>query len=294
MCHRFPARPNILILDEPTSGLDSSACYQTVALLQRLTKMGKNSIAVVATIHQPSARVFNLFDHVYILSYNGHCIYEGSVPNLLPNLASVELICPQFHNPADFIAEVGSGEHGIEPVESLIRYKQNDDRALTEHIGNSRSLTEYSEMASHPIFSHLWILYERCTLMTIRDPMLNTLRLLSHVATAVFIGILYGPYLGAPSLCPPIISPLNDLENFPAYRQEYQRDVVTSTENLAFIFFMLMFNLFGSMMPTIMAFPSQMFILRKEKINGWYSLFTYFLAMSVSEIPFQVSADSFW
>lgn len=102
---------------------------------------------------------------------------------------------------------------------------------------------------------------------------------------------MYGPTIGKPSLCPPLESPLNDLESFPTYRLKFQEETVTSTENLAFVFFTLMFVMFGSMMPTIMTFPANLSNIRKEKINGWYSVAAYYVALSIAEIPFQVCGD---
>jgi len=163
-------RPNILILDEPTSGLDSSACFQTVSVMQRLSKNDRHPIAVVATIHQPSARVFNLFDHIYVISYNGYCIYEGSPQQMLDHLTSVDLHCPQFHNPADYIAEVASAEHGTEALERLIEVKHRQDAALDVQKGSSRSLAQYSEMNNYPTLLHIWILIQRTTLHILRDP----------------------------------------------------------------------------------------------------------------------------
>lgn len=156
--------------------------------MQRLAKNERNPTAVVATIHQPSARVFSLFDHVYVISYNGHCIYEGSPKGMLAHLTSVDLRCPQFHNPADYIAEVASGEYGAEALEKLIEVKRIEDAGAGEPLGSNRSLAKYSESNSYPTFLHLWILMQRTTMHILRDPMLNSLRLLSHLLTALFIG----------------------------------------------------------------------------------------------------------
>lgn len=285
-------RPNILILDEPTSGLDSSACFQTVSVMQGLTKDPHYPTGVVCTIHQPSARVFNLFDHIYIISYNGYCIYEGTPQHMLDYLSNVGLVCPQFHNPADFIAEVASGEYGHDEVQRLIEVKErNDLRLPDDQVGSDLSLAQYSSQIHYPTFLHIWILLQRTTKQILRDPMLNWLRLFSHVITAIFIGLLYGTEVGEPALCPPLESPLNDLERFSEYRAKYQADLITSTENLAFIFFTLMFTLFGAMMPIIMTFPANLNVLKKEKTNGWYSLAAYYTALSLAEIPFQVSID---
>lgn len=81
------------------SGLDSSSCSQCVGLLKNLAN--RQGLTIICTIHQPSALVFEMFDKVYTV-VEGHCIYQGPVPELLPFLAEHHLHCPTYHNPADF------------------------------------------------------------------------------------------------------------------------------------------------------------------------------------------------
>jgi ATP-binding cassette subfamily G (WHITE) protein 2 (PDR) len=71
------AKPQILIfLDEPTSGLDSRSSWAICKVMRKLADHGQ---PVLATIHQPSAVLFEQFDRLLFLGQGGKTIYFGEI-----------------------------------------------------------------------------------------------------------------------------------------------------------------------------------------------------------------------
>lgn len=71
------AKPQLLLfLDEPTSGLDSQTSWAICDLMEKLTRNGQ---AILCTIHQPSAMLFQRFDRLLFLAKGGRTVYFGEV-----------------------------------------------------------------------------------------------------------------------------------------------------------------------------------------------------------------------
>ncbi|KAL0685337.1 hypothetical protein Bca4012_052185 [Brassica carinata] len=98
--------PSLLLLDEPTSGLDSTTAARIVATLRSLARGGRT---VVTTIHQPSSRLYRMFDKVLVLS-DGSPIYSGDSGRVMEYFGSIGFQPgSSFVNPADFVLDLANG-----------------------------------------------------------------------------------------------------------------------------------------------------------------------------------------
>ncbi|XP_008551030.1 ATP-binding cassette subfamily G member 4 [Microplitis demolitor] len=343
--------PPIMFFDEPTSGLDSSSCFQCISLLKTLARGGRT---IICTIHQPSARLFEMFDALYTLA-EGQCVYQGSTSQLVPFLRYQGLNCPSYHNPASFIIEVACGEYGdnISTMVNAIKNGKHDIRdgypfpdSKSDNLNNAHQgvngltkdekspglhevipITDKNDASNikekypekteslnlkdnHPnggviptyatndISKHelvitvdekkdnidvntslldetmvhtpkryptseltqFWIVLKRTLLFSRRDWTLMYLRLFAHILVGLLIGALY-----------------YDIGN----------DGGKVLSNLGFLFFNMLFLMYTSMTITILSFPLEMPVLMKENFNRWYSLKSYYLAITISDLPFQ-------
>ncbi|KAI4842430.1 putative ABC transporter, partial [Aureobasidium sp. EXF-8846] len=109
--------PNILFLDEPTSGLDSVASLQVVSLLK--TYAQEHKLIVVASIHQPSAATFQLFDKLLLLSQGQTC-YFGSVSKASSYFSSLGLPVPNLMSLSEHILDLTNTDFDLEHLDEQV------------------------------------------------------------------------------------------------------------------------------------------------------------------------------
>ncbi|KAI9095938.1 ABC-2 type transporter-domain-containing protein [Phlyctochytrium arcticum] len=142
------ARPKIVFLDEPTSGLDSQAAFNIVRLLRNLADNGQ---AILCTIHQPSAVLFEQFDALLLLARGGRTVYFGELGHDCEQLLKYferqgAPPCPPTANVAEYMLDViGAGVGGNQksdgpPKDWTVLWKSSPE--------NQQRLAEIDEIRS--------------------------------------------------------------------------------------------------------------------------------------------------
>lgn len=178
--------PRLLLLDECTSGLDTSTATTVVSTLRKIAdsryskdvsqflesnidKDPRNrcdNIAVMATLHQPSSFMWNLFDKILVLA-GGRTIFYGRPEHFWIAMHSIGYQVPPSYNPADYLIEVVSRDdskfpHCYEDRLDLIRAISQTfevDRNITdfiiEHVNNGINIDIGTTLTDAPVVNSL-------------------------------------------------------------------------------------------------------------------------------------------
>ena len=164
------AKPALLMfLDEPTSGLDSQSSWSIVAFLRKLADAGQ---AVLCTIHQPSAILFQEFDRLLFLMKGGKTIYFGDIGKNSKTLLDYferngGEKCPDEANPAEYMLEI-CGKKADRDWSEVWKASVDAKEIQTEldRIHESRKTEPSAETGSNsqfamPLSSQIWYVTQR-------------------------------------------------------------------------------------------------------------------------------------
>ena len=138
------AKPELLLfLDEPTSGLDSQTSWSILDLLDTLTEHGQ---AILCTIHQPSAMLFQRFDRLLLLTSGGRTVYFGDIGKDAVTLASYferngAPKLPEGDNPAEWMLDViGAAPGSHTEVDWPATWRDSPEhKAVLDHLAELKS-----------------------------------------------------------------------------------------------------------------------------------------------------------
>lgn len=269
------AKPGLLLfLDEPTSGLDSQSSWAIVSFLRKLADNGQ---AVLATIHQPSAILFQEFDRLLFLAKGGKTVYFGDIGensktllDYFHNNGAEE--CGEDENPAEYmLTMVGAGASGKSTQDWHEVWKKSQefkdvqkelDRINEEMGGKEPSGAEgsHTEFAM-PFTSQLVEVTKRVFQQYWRTPGYIYSKMILGIASALFIGFSFF---------------------LPGQSQQALQDVVFSVFMVTTIFTTLV----QQIMPRFIT-QRDLYEVR-ERPSKAYSWKAFLIANIVVEIPYQM------
>lgn len=201
------AKPQLLLfLDEPTSGLDGQSAYNVVRFLRKLASAGQ---AILCTIHQPNALLFENFDRLLLLKKGGRCVYFGGIGKdsqiIRDYFARNGAVCPVEANPAEFMLEaIGGGsqrqmggdkdwadrwleseEHQENKREIQILNKESS--ASVDASPSGPAPTQYAQTFSFQLKTVL----ARASLACFRNADYQFTRLFNHITISLLVGLTF-------------------------------------------------------------------------------------------------------
>jgi pleiotropic drug resistance (PDR) family protein len=273
------AKPQLLLfLDEPTSGLDSQTSWSILDLLEKLKNNGQ---AILCTIHQPSAMLFQRFDRLLFLASGGRTVYFGPVgqsSNILTSYFERNggHPCPLEANPAEWMLEVigaAPGSHtDVDWVETWrnspeyhevlaeLEEMKRERSKLTRTTSNTTDKASFREFAA-PLWTQLYVTQIRAFQQYWRTPSYIYSKILLCVASGLFIGFSF----------------------FKA------RNSQQGLQNQMFGIFMLM-TIFGQLVQQIMPmFVTQRALYEvRERPSKTYSWQAFMISNIIVEVPWSI------
>ncbi|KAJ6606274.1 hypothetical protein DFH09DRAFT_1119732 [Mycena vulgaris] len=201
------ASPDVLILDEPTSGLDSVSASRVAKVLHAIAHDSDNPIPVIASIHQPSSQLYQIFDSILLLSH-GRALYSGPgafapAEYFARTAAGIAPPYQQGYNVADYLLEIASEPpvalfqlHSANPLPEEGDGSEkgaaavDGDSALTEKRGGSARQTKSAGRSKYAatFLTQLQYLSGREWKILRRDKTL----FFTHVAVSSVLGVFCG------------------------------------------------------------------------------------------------------
>ncbi|XP_026391527.1 ABC transporter G family member 11-like isoform X1 [Papaver somniferum] len=273
ICIEILTRPKLLFLDEPTSGLDSAASYH---VMNRIVKLSRQyQMTVIASIHQPSSEVFDLFHNLCLLS-SGRTIYFGPASATNEFFALNGFPCPSMRNPSDhylrtinkdFDQDVEQDSDGnattteeainmlVESYRSSPIFQQVKQR-VSSLCKREGSILEKGSQAS--FFTQSVVLTRRSFVNMYRDLGYYWLRLGVYIALCLCVGTIF----------------FNVGSSFGS--------IQARGAMLMFVAAFLTFMAIGG----FPSFVEDMKIFGRERLNGHYGVAAFVVGNTISSIPY--------
>lgn len=255
----------MLFLVEPTSGLGVNAAALVMGAVRRSTDA--LGLITVVTIHQPSRKMFELFDDLLLLAKGGKVAYCGELgpqsKTLVDYFTSLtgEEGPPISVNPADFVLGVlDDGSAG--DAASVFKVSNMSEEMMSLIDEDMRNTAEHPtiliEHGGLTFFRELRLLFCRQFLVQWRNPSYSLMRMSVSAGATLLLGLLFFDI-----------------------KKNVQGAVFAIAANF-FMTFVLVIPMQAAVIPLI----EDRAVLYREAVSGTYSRLTYGLGQLFADIPF--------
>eukprot|EP01102_Stenamoeba_stenopodia_P005607 TRINITY_DN16354_c0_g1_i1.p1 TRINITY_DN16354_c0_g1~~TRINITY_DN16354_c0_g1_i1.p1 ORF type:complete len:701 (+),score=189.33 TRINITY_DN16354_c0_g1_i1:236-2338(+) len=252
----------VVVMDEPTSGLDASTALLVVSMLAQLAKSGKT---VIATLHQPSSQMFEMFDKVLLLA-DGKTAFLGTPSDALDYFSGLGLDCPARYNPADFLLSLidePPTEDATNYRKMILDYYEDNNYGVTGVNGKAHEVPppipakQKGAGSTFPtgFFEQFYLLSRR--------------GFKQHILEVVPQLIIFLMIAGLSSIV--------------WWQRGYKESDIG--DRIGLIFFIALHIFVMPIFSSMAIMINEKLIVRKERSAGMYRLSAYFLSRSVSNIP---------
>eukprot|EP01060_Flectonema_neradi_P018647 TRINITY_DN2552_c0_g2_i1.p1 TRINITY_DN2552_c0_g2~~TRINITY_DN2552_c0_g2_i1.p1 ORF type:complete len:647 (+),score=140.98 TRINITY_DN2552_c0_g2_i1:72-1943(+) len=266
--------PSYLFLDEPTSGLDSYAAYIVCEMLRKLANGEYDGVqrVVVATIHQPSSEVFELFDDVILMSA-GHTVYNGPRPQMSEHFDNCGYPAREGHNPADHVMFTMQLEDPNSGHKLLSQYWKETKNEQTDHLTSSQLRNSTGEEGINKKAKAGYV--KQFGTLARREGM-NVLRdkgaLIARFGTTIFINLIVGfVFKGVGGA------------SFANWGTEDG-----TANHFGALAQLAIGGMFGLAQPLLLSFPLERPVFLREYATGTYDSIPYFISKLLVEIPITI------
>ena len=166
--------------------------------MELITEVAQSqNIIIVATIHQPSSKVYEAFDQIMILS-GGREAYCGQADEAPSYFASLGLKMQTALNPAEFFLDlVNSDFTPQEDVDKILdAWKQKKANEPLHSVSSSMVVHHYptrDSLDGRTLVHEVAVMLHRHGLLVFRDPVLYLYRTLFFLVVNVLVALLFWP-----------------------------------------------------------------------------------------------------
>ncbi|KAJ1925810.1 hypothetical protein IWQ60_004328 [Tieghemiomyces parasiticus] len=304
--------PEFMFLDEATSGLDSNSALHVCQVVRDLCR--DRDIGVLMTIHQPSAKTFNLFDKIILLC-RGQVVYSGPRADTLDYFASLGYHCGQHENPADFFMDLVTFDEST--PEAMLLSKARIERLTENFRAQMLTATPAGTVSLETVATADFTLpppprYGKTagSALTIYPPLpINNSSLsIRHGPSDVAPWALSWPaeflvllercwkaqvrakFAIAAFVVRTLIIII--LIGFTYFQIDTAQSSIQN--RIGILFFIPIDLMLGAVMPRLLSFSLQADILLRERSSGSYRVSSFYLAKFLTELPFVVVLDALY